>query len=293
MKITSSLIDKLIKLRSGESLPSSALRGEWVEELLSDGVLISRSHGSRSCIIAASPDTLEKSLMHINERLGHLDKMKETLDAETTRSEQAAETGNSKLVTARSCPGFPVNSYEPITCCLNSKELVVNPQEGTFLFIADWQSFAIPADVTVVNIENMENFRLIRRQQSLFASALAGKRLLFVSRYPQSSDLRTWLQTIPNQYVHFGDFDLAGIHIFLTEFQKHLGTRASFLIPQDIEQLIKHGSAERYNDQYPKFCHLTSNIPPLQQLIDMLHKYHRCYDQEGYIENSLTEHHIT
>lgn len=219
MKITSSLIDKLIRLRSGESLPSSALRGEWVEELLSDGVLISRSHGSRSCIIAASPDTLEQSLMHINERLGHLDKMKETLDAETTRSEQAAETGNSKLVTARSCPGFPVNSYEPITCCLNSKELVVNPQEGTFLFIADWHSFAIPDDVTVVNIENMENFRLIRRQQSLFASALAGKRLLFVSRYPQSSDLRTWLQAIPNQYVHFGDFDLAGIHIFLTEFQ--------------------------------------------------------------------------
>lgn len=292
MKITSSLIDKLIRLRSGESLPSSALRGEWMEELLSDGVLISRSHGSRSCIIAASPDTLEQSLMHINERLGHLDKMKETLDAEVTRSEQVAETGNSKLVTARSCPGFPVNSYEPIICGLNGKELVVNPQEGTFLFIADWHSFAIPADVTVVNIENMENFRLIRRQQSLFVSALAGKRLLFVSRYPQSSDLRTWLQTIPNQYVHFGDFDLAGIHIFLTEFQKYLGTRASFLIPQDIEQRIKHGSAERYNDQYPKFCHLTSNIPPLQQLIDMLHEYHRCYDQEGYIENSLTEHHI-
>ena len=292
MKITSSLIDKLIRLRSGESLPSSVLRGEWVEELLSDGVLISRSHGSRSCIIAASPDTLEQSLIHINERLGHLDKMKETLDAETTRSEQAAETGNSKLVTERSCPGFPVNSYEPIICCLNGKELVVNPQEGTFLFIADWHSFAIPDDVTVVNIENMENFRLIRRQQPLFASALAGKRLLFVSRYPQSSDLRTWLQTIPNQYVHFGDFDLAGIHIFLTEFQKRLGTRASFLIPQDIEQRIKHGSAERYNDQYPKFCHLTSNIPPLQQLIDMLHEYHRCYDQEGYIENSLTEHHL-
>ena len=292
MKITSSLIDKLIRLRSGESLPSSVLRGEWVEELLSDGVLISRSHGSRSCIIAASPDTLEQSLMHINERLGHLDKMKETLDAETTRSEQAAETGNSKLVTSRSCPGFLVNSYEPITCSLNGKQLVVNPQEGTFLFITDWQSFTIPTDVTIVNIENMENFRLIRQQKALFASILAEKHLLFVSRYPQSSDLRTWLQTISNRYVHFGDFDLAGIHIFLTEFQKHLGTRASFLIPQDIEQRIKHGSAERYNDQYSKFCHLTSNIPTLQQLIDMLHKYHRCYDQEGYIEKSLTEHHL-
>ena len=283
MKITSSLIDKLIRLRSGESLPSSALRGEWVEELLSDGVLISRSHGSRSSIIAASPETLEQSLRHTDERLGNLDKMKETLDTESTRSGQAAETGNSKLVTTRSCPGFPVNSYEPITCSLSGKELVVNPQEGTFIFITDWHYFAIPEDVTVVNIENMENFRLIRRQQALFSSALPGKRLLFVSRYPQSSDLRTWLQTIPNQYVHFGDFDLAGIHIFLTEFQKHLGTRASFLIPQDIEQRIKHGSAERYNDQYQKFRKLKSDILPLQQLIDTLHKYHRCYDQEVYI----------
>lgn len=287
MKITSSLIDKLIRLRSGESLPSSALRGEWVEELLSDGVLISRSHGSRSSIIAASPETLEQSLRHTDERLGNLDKMKETLDTESTRSGQAAETGNSKLVTTRSCPGFPVNSYEPITCSLSGKELVVNPQEGTFIFIADWHYFAIPENVTVVNIENMENFRLIRRQQALFSSALPGKRLLFVSRYPQSSDLRTWLQTIPNQYVHFGDFDLAGIHIFLTEFQKHLGTRASFLIPQDIEQRIKHGSVERYNDQYQKFRKLKSDILPLQQLIDTLHKYHHCYDQEGYIEKKL------
>lgn len=293
MKITSSLIDKLIKLRSGESLPSSALRGEWVENLLSDGVLISRSHGSRSSIIAASPKTLEQSLRHIDERLSHLYKMKETLVTESTRSEQAAETGNSKLVATRSCPGFPVNSYEPITCSLNDKKLVVNPQEGTFLFIADWHYFAIPEDVTIVNIENMENFRLIRRQQALFSSALPDKRLLFVSRYPQSSDLRTWLQNIHNQYVHFGDFDLAGIHIFLTEFQKHLGTRASFLIPQDIEQRIKHGSAERYDDQYPKFRELKSDIIPLQQLIDTLHKYHRCYDQEGYIENCFIEPKLT
>ena len=50
MKITSSLIDKLIRLRSGESLPSSALRGDWVEDLLREGVLVSRSHGSRSSI---------------------------------------------------------------------------------------------------------------------------------------------------------------------------------------------------------------------------------------------------
>lgn len=284
MKITIALIDKLIRLRMGETLPSSAIRGEWVEELLRDGVLISRSHGSRRSIMASSPQDLEQSLKCIDERLGNLDKMKDLLSSEASRSEQATETGNSKLVSVRSCPGFPVNSYEPITCCLNGRQIIINPEEGSFVFITDWQSFSVPKDVLVVNIENMENFRLVRQQQALFSSMFHGKQILFVSRYPQSSDLRSWLQTVSNQYVHFGDFDLAGINIFLTEFHKCLGERAVFLIPQDIEGRLQHGSSERYNAQYQRFKNLSSDIPSLQRLINMINKYHRCYDQEGYIE---------
>ena len=77
MKITLSLIEKLIRLRSGESLPASALRGEWVEELLRDGTLINCSHGSKRSIIASSSLTLEQALGLIDERLGNLDVMKE------------------------------------------------------------------------------------------------------------------------------------------------------------------------------------------------------------------------
>ncbi len=308
MKITLSLIDKLLRLRSGESLPSSSLRGEWVEELLRDGVLISRSQGSRRTIIASNPEKLELALGLIDERLGGLERMRNLL-AETAaisrseqtaetynvsrpeqdgmgdilRSEQAVETGNSKLIAVRSCPGFPVNSYEPIPCLLNGQEIEICPNEGIFLFVADWQRFYIPEDVVVVGIENMENFRFIRRQRALFSYLLPEERLLFVSRYPQSTDLRSWLQTIPNRYVHFGDFDLAGIHIFLTEFRPYLGERASFLIPLDIEERLHKGSAERYRDQYPRFHNLSSNIPTVQWLIDLIHQCRRGYDQEGYI----------
>lgn len=285
MKITSSLIDKLIRLRSGESLPSSALRGDWVEDLLREGVLISRSHGSRSCIKASYPQTLEQSLIHIDERFGDLDSMKGVIDNDVSRSEQAVATGNSKLVTVRSCPGFPVNSYDSIPCSLNGRGIVIKPEEGTFVFISDWQSFEIPEDVLVVNIENMENFRMIRQQRTLFTAMFPNKRLLFVSRYPQSSDLRTWLERIPNLYVHFGDFDLAGIHIFLSEFHKYLGERASFLIPHDIEERLQHGSMERYNAQYNRLKNISSDVPSLQLLINMINKYHRGYDQEGYIQN--------
>ncbi len=297
VKITLSLINKLLRLRSGESLPASTLRGDWVEELLRDGVLVSRSQGSRRTLMAAVPDKLEQTLGGIDERLGRLERMRRVmLEAaaapgsgqstgmvHASRSEQAAETGNSKLVAVRSCMGFPVNAYDPIPCRLNGREMEVCPNEGSFLFIADWKRFSIPEDVVVVGIENMENFRLVRRQKDLFAPLLPNKRLLFVSRYPQSTDLRFWLQTIPNRYVHFGDFDLAGINIFLTEFRQHLGERASFLIPTDIEQRLQNGSAERYREQYARFRHLSSDIPSVQRLIGIIHRYHQGYDQEGYI----------
>lgn len=283
MNITLPLIDKLIQLRNGGSLPASALRGEWVEELLSEGILVSTSHGSRRTIAASVPQELERMLVNIDERLGNLDTMKELCLNGGLRAAQASNTGNSKLVQTRSCPGFLVNAYEPVSCRLNGSEMLVCPPEGSFVFIADWQHFDVPNDVVIVGIENMENFRMIRRQRTLFSSLLPAKKLMFVSRYPQSTDLRAWLVSIPNQYVHFGDFDLAGIQIFLTEFRKYLGAKSSFLIPHDIEERLQNGSAERYNAQYRRFRSVTSEIPSLQRLIDMINRIHRCYDQEGYI----------
>jgi len=291
MNITVALIDKLLRLRNSESLPSSSLRGEWVEELLRDGVLVSRSHGSRRVLMASQPLALERALASVDERLGDLERMRVLLTDETSRASMAAESGNSKLVSVRSCPGFMVNSYEDIPCKLNGADFVVNPVEGSMLFIADWEHFEIPEDVIVVGIENMENFRKVRQQRVFFEREIgccyscenSYSKLLFVSRYPQSTDLRQWLSRIPNRYIHFGDFDLAGINIFLTEFHQYIGDRASFLIPSDIEHRLQNGSVERYNNQYVRLKDLHSDMMELQSLIEMINRYRRAYDQEGYI----------
>ena len=148
------------------------------------------------------------------------------------------------------------------------------------LFVADWSHFEIPKEVLVVGIENMENFRRIHEQRYLFP---INRPILFVSRYPQSTDLRNWLQNISNDYLHFGDFDLAGMRIFETEFHKFLGNRASFFIPANIETRISNGSTERYNTQYAKFKSYIPKDTRLLPLYNMINHYHRCYDQEGYI----------
>ena len=285
MKISKTLISTLQQLMDGGPVAASTLRKDIAETLLAEGLLTVQTHGSRRAFRAIDAIALKNFLQTHYEELRTLGD--NYLDSYTTRFEQAAETGNSKLVMVRSCPGFPVNSYEPITCSLSGNEIVVNPPEGGFVFIDNWQQFTIPNDVVVVGIENMENFRMIRHQRKLFESVLGDTPLLFVSRYPQSKDLRKWLQGITNRYVHFGDFDLAGINIFLTEFQQFLGARSSFFIPSDIEKRLQIGSQDRYNNQLSRFRDLKCDENRIQAIIDLINKYHKCYDQEGYIMKQI------
>ena len=274
MAISSSIL----ALISGEQVAGSKLSSKLLDELMAEGLLLVVAHGSRKSYRARDTEVLKRYLIDKDESYRMLD-----VTVVDSRASLAEETGNSKLLSVRSCPGFPINSYEPIESLLNGETFVVNPPEGSFVFIDDWNHFSIPEDIVVVGIENMENFRMIRRQRKLFESILGDKQLLFVSRYPQSTDLRSWLLTIPNKYVHFGDFDLAGIHIFLKEFHKYLGGRSTYLIPLDIEQRLTKGSQDRYNNQYGKYHTLLCDIPHLQSLIDLINQYHRGYDQEGYI----------
>lgn len=282
MKISKTLATVLQSLVGGESVATSSLRKDFADSLLAEGLLTVQAHGSRRTFRAIDSAALKRFLLSHYEELRMMDD--DSQRSFETRAEQAAETGNSKLVKVRSCPGFPVNSYEPIACTLRGGKFVVNPSEGSFVFVDDWQSFTVPADVVIVGIENMENFRLIRHQRQFFETEIGSGRMLFASRYPQSTDLRRWLQTIPNRYVHFGDFDLAGINIFQAEFRQYLGLKASFLIPHDIELRLALGSHQRYDYQYARYHNIQSDVPELQALINLINRLHRGYDQEGYIE---------
>ena len=272
-------------LISGETVAGSRLSKGMLTELMNEGLLQIIIHGSRKSYRARDIEALKMCRIDKDENYRILE-----VEEYDSRFSMATDTGNSKLLMVRSCPGFPVNSYEPIECSLSDKQFVVNPQEGSFVFVTDWETFTIPDDVIVIGIENMENFRMIRRQRNFFEEYLHGHRLpqkaLFVSRYPQSNDLRKWLTSISNKYLHFGDFDLAGIHIFLSEFQKYLGEeRTHFLIPDDISSRLKQGSAKRYDEQHFRFKEINTGIKELQQLINLINRERKGYDQEGYIKS--------
>lgn len=277
MKLTDAQIAILRSLLDGQSIAASKLGKPLSARLLQEELLTVSAHGSRRTYSARNANALRAFLE------AEFDEFRLDRGSKDSRHAQAARTGNSKLYTVRACPGFPVNAFRPIECRLNGRPLVIDPPEGSFMFIADWQAFEVPADVVIIGVENVENFRLIRLQEAFLTNYLQAKRPLFVSRYPQSTDLRQWLQQIPNNYIHFGDFDLAGINIYLTEFARYLGPRASLLIPDDIETRLAHGTRQRYDAQFAKYHRITAADPKVQALIDAIHRHKRAYDQEGYI----------
>lgn len=281
-KITENLVRNLLSLAQGEKLPASRLRSEISEELLKENLLCSQSNGSRIRYFVPDAKAFRLFLANKDDALKNLEATFETFSAdETSRAEQVRLSGNSKIVHTRSCKGFLVNSYEPIPSKLSEKEFLIQPPNGTFVFIADYENFCLDENTLVVGMENMENFRYVEKQKYLFENL--AEKILFVARYPQSGDLISWLEKIPNRYLHFGDLDLAGVHIYLTEFYSRLGERSAFFVPQDAEARICAGSRTRYDDQIQKFENMKIADARVLHVVDLIKRYHRGYDQEGFV----------
>ena len=278
MKIPVHIAEKLLRLLQGERLPSSMVKHMVIEELVQEGIIERTGRIQKSIHI---PDN--KSFNHyLQHKLGinSLEKYIEVCRKETVlRNELAAVASDSKLKAVRTFKGFLVNSYDAIQAGLNGEQVTFNFTDGVFQFIYDFESFVPPQAVTIVGVENPENFRLIARQKYLFEHIQP----LFVSRYPQSQgrDLIKWLCAIPNHYLHFGDFDFAGIGIYLNEFKKHLGEKATFFIPRNIEQIIaESGNRDRYDQQKINFAAETVQEEQLLYLIKLIHQHKRGADQE-------------
>ena len=155
MRLSKNLIDKLKHLYAGGSIAASALKGHWVDELLSERILFTETHGSRRSYRVRDKEAFMLALSLYNEALRDLGQARSLLDSDGSpeRSLQAAMTGNSKIMRKGSCPGFPVNSYSPVVSILNGQPFTINPPEGSFIFISDWECFSIPIVYKYVDYE--------------------------------------------------------------------------------------------------------------------------------------------
>jgi len=278
MKLPVTIAEKLILLLNGEKIPFSKLKHSAIDAMIDNGILEKQIKGrSKTFIYLANESLLNAYLKNhfgINNLIQYVESSQKD---ELSRAEAIDISSNSKLKSIRTFQGFLVNCYEPINCFINDEPIIIEPQCGTFTFIYDYENFYPSKEAVIIGVENPENFRYIEKQTRLFSNIKA----LFVSRYPQNKDLIRWLQKIPNNYMHFGDFDFAGLNIYLNEFKKYLHHRAEFFLPTDIENLIiSKGNRDLYNKQKIQFDENQVNEENILILLQCIKKYKKGLEQE-------------
>jgi hypothetical protein len=270
MKLPLSVANHLLKLSDGQLLPFSSVKHSVVDDLIAEGVLDKKVLSPKKAVVRLPRIDALNDYLQNHYGIENLTQYVDFLNSEMAhRADAVSVSSDSKTKNIRTFKGFLVNCYEPIETILNEQSFVIQPNIGSFTFIYDFNAFIPAHDVTIVGIENAENFRFIERQKYLFE----GIKPLFVSRYPQnqSNDLMNWLKKIPNPYLHFGDFDFGGLNIYWNEFKVHLQERAQFYLPANVEILLENkGNRDLYDNQTIKFDEtqvLETNVLKLLKII--------------------------
>jgi hypothetical protein len=278
MKLPVSIAEKLIAMQNGEKIPLSKVKHSVVLSMLENGVLKKQIQGRSKTLVYLTNRNGLSAYLKNHYGIDSLENYVETLKRiDLSRADAIDISSNSKLKSVRTFKGFLVNCFQPVDCILNKREITIAPHDGTFTFIYDFEKFSPSDNITIVGIENPENFRHIQKQKKLFENIQP----LFVSRYPQSRDLIKWLQIIPNNYIHFGDFDYAGLNIYFNEYKKQLKEKATFFLPPNLEQLLSSkGNRDNYNKQSILFEKKDVKEENILTLIKLIEKYKKGLEQE-------------
>lgn len=282
MKLALSAARLLLTTLQGEGIPASKLQKEIAAHMVENGILRLAIQGrSKKRYFLTQKDALEN---YLSNHYGIRDLeayVREIENAELSGADAIALASDSKLRKSRTFKGFLLNSLASIPATLNGETFQIQPQDGSFIFIYDYENMQIPTDVTIVGIENPENFRKLKQQQHLFE----GKKVLFVSRYPQSKDILRWLKSIPNPYLHFGDFDFEGLNIYWNEFGEHLKGRASLLVPQNVEEKLQEfGNRALYAKQKLKIKLDKCDDREVHQVVALIEQYGKGLEQEVFLK---------
>jgi hypothetical protein len=281
MDLSLKIAKALVQLINGETISDSSARSNLIDDLVKENIIFRKGKHQKTLQIIDS----NHLLIYLENQLQikNLDLYISLLENKnSSRSESVKITSDSKKSKERAFKGFLVNCYSPIISELNNQTFTINPIVGSFIFIYDYETFKVPKNITIIGVENAKNFSQIQDQKYLFKDINP----LFVSRYPQNQckDLIKWLKSIPNDYLHFGDFDIAGIGIYLNEYKKHLSVKATFFIPENIEINVRvNGNRERFNNQKINFKIDSIQEVRILKLLEIINLEKKGLDQEYYI----------
>jgi hypothetical protein len=182
---------------------------------------------------------------------------------------------NTKAKISKSLHGLYVSSLEKLDIILNSENISILPNDGLGYFFFASQKVELFEDTVVVGVENYQVVWFAKRYANFFKQ----ENVLFVVTTPYMLE---WISDLENEYIHFGDFDLAGVNIYLNKVVPRLlkSKKYSMFIPSNIEELIeKHGNTQLYESQ-KQYKDLHSKSDEVNDLIKIINKFKKGFEQE-------------
>lgn len=268
----------LLSLSNGNRLNASEIKSKsFLKQFTDDGIILKLPVAGRRVTYSCPNPSRLQVYLEVQHAILSLENYIASYDSTESDGERSLSASKStKTFRTKSLQGFFIKSFN--SGLKMADQAVLPSPEGIELFVWQPRLLKIPPSALIVGIENPECFLKFERLIRLFPK----KEIIVVMRYLSQSTNR-WLQTIPNNYLHFGDFDPAGLSIYIREFRNLLpADQCSFFIPPDIENLISAYGTENLYDQQ---AHLLKSIeictyPEIEGLFNLLRKYKKGLEQE-------------
>ena len=198
-----------------------------------------------------------------------------------SRDEIADNYSHTKRVESKSFNGLMISVFDKLEVNYNDKKQYFYALEGSGLFLHYTSKLQLDDDVIVVGVENPQVVWYINNYKHLFEN---DKKYLFlcISEYKTTYQYK-WLESFSGEYIHFGDFDLAGINIYLNTIVPKLkkAKSHSFLIPDNIYEIIKKKNYMLDYSNQTKYLNITSKEDKnLQKLIEFIKSHKITIEQE-------------
>lgn len=278
-KLSVSLIKQFIALSEGGNVPSSAIKGNWLQGMLEEGLLCGIEHGSHKSYHATDTAKFKEYLRNHFDISDLQHTLKIYSDFRMPRGVMPA-MGAETALRHNGYRGFLVHCCQPLSTTISGTPFTLPLPAGSAMLIVNFQEFVVPEDTLIVGVEHSVSFLRIAEHDAMFRALYPNRPILYAACYPSGPDLADWLILRGNEFIFFGDLDLAAIAIYQRTFYSKLGEKSSFFLPSDYEQRVKEGSHTRFNAQIDTTRNLMVEDGRLEALAACVRREERAYSQE-------------
>ncbi|CAA6799379.1 MAG: Unknown protein [uncultured Sulfurovum sp.] len=278
MNISQGFVKTLITLRDNNQITGGQFNkfSNLLEPMLSNGGIkrkqLSRSRFEIVLVNSSSFNLYIKTKFNIVDLDGYLFNLQNPM---ATRGEMLTVSLDDKAKSINPFDGMYISSYDNIEISIDGQITKLNNLNGSAMFISKSCRLEISKEILVVGIENTENLLFILQQIEYFSNMKQKKVFIYRNKF-----MLHWLEKIENNYLHYGDFDFAGISIYKSEILPRVKANKRFFIPSNIEDLLNKGQSDLYYQHYSYKANIMGIDDDLDKLITLIDDYKKTVRQE-------------